>query len=205
MAKMRDIAGRLFSRLRGTAARSRYASVVQRKIESSPQAARQRRLAELGITPFTPEPQSQKSREERLIDMGIIPVIGGGAAAPTLADAEWIPVQSSNVAAVRWVGGAWGLQVKFLNGYEYEYQTGLQTFNMMLAASSKGKFVWWMRIANIPYHRLVGGKNLQTVMYPFGGEKKGGKVRYPKKAIGPFYKHWDTPGYHPPGTEQPKK
>lgn len=122
---------------------------------------------------------------------------------------NWIPVSSSNVEAVRWVGGTWGLQVMFLPKKSwprstYEYNVGYTTFRAMMDASSKGSFVWGMRRAQIPYHRLSGGRGgLKTILYPFGGIRKGKRVRYPKKAIGKYFKHWATPGYHPPGTHKP--
>lgn len=123
-------------------------------------------------------------------------------------ETDWIPVSSSNVEAIRWVGGSWGLQVKFLAkkrwpSSTYEYNVGYSTFQAMLESSSKGHFVWEMRWARIPYHRIAGGRGgVRTIIYPFGGTKFFGKVRYPKKAVGPFYKHWATPGYHPPGTHK---
>ena len=128
---------------------------------------------------------------------------------------DWIPVSSSNVEAIRWVGGQYGLQVRFLAkkrwpSSTYEYNLGYSTFRAMLEASSKGKFVWAMRHANIPYRRIAGGiGGTRTIVYPFGGTRKGAKVRYPTGpkafAVGPYYKNWATPGYHPPGTEQPRR
>ncbi len=123
-------------------------------------------------------------------------------------ETDWIPVTSTNVEAIRWVGGTWGLQVKFLAkkswpSSTYEYNTGYGTFKAMMQSASKGHFVWEMRWAMLPYHRIAGGNGgVKTIIYPFGGTKFGGpkgKVRYPKIAKGPFYKHWATPGYHPPG------
>lgn len=123
----------------------------------------------------------------------------------------WIPVSSSNVEAIRWVGGQYGLQVKFLAkkhwpSSTYEYLVGYSTFLEMQEANSKGKFVWGMRYARIPYRRIAGGRGgLKTIIYPFGGirMKKGKKaLKFPKMAVGEYYKHWATPGYHPPGTHK---
>ena len=63
-------------------------------------------------------------------------------------DADWVPVASSNVdriayrAAVGW-GETPVLAVRFLSGACYlYYDVPLHVFTDMLAAASKGRFVW---------------------------------------------------------------
>lgn len=68
--------------------------------------------------------------------------------------AGWIPVKSSNVAAIRWVGGdAWGLQVEFKDGARYEYDAPESVYDDFFSASSKGKFVYY-RLRGYGYRKI---------------------------------------------------
>lgn len=103
----------------------------------------------------------------------------------------WIPVSSSNVEAVRWVGGNYGLQVRFLSkGWEYGYHVPYETYEAMLAAPSKGSFVWYaLRNTGVPYTRLTVGIAPSRLAYNFG-RTVGGKfnrelLRNPKFKINP--------------------
>lgn len=59
----------------------------------------------------------------------------------------WIPADSSNVHAYRWVGGEYGLEVRFLDhksggpGSYYAYKVAFSVYDDMFDAPSKGKFV----------------------------------------------------------------
>lgn len=196
---LRDTAGRLLSRLRGTAARNRYASAVQQKIDAvraaqgQAQAKAESRL-DRGLAGIRRERQTgeafsdlrrelrqqqAKQFEQARADIGI----GAIGSAPDFSGidpedltTEWIPVQSSNVGAIRWVGGDYGLQVRFKKkGWEYAYRVPYSTFQDMLEASSKGSFVWYaLRIPGVPYTRLTAGIAPSRLAYNFG-RTVGGK------------------------------
>lgn len=177
---LRDRFGRLLSRLRATrpsvverqraAADARLAKFSGQARAVSEQGKRERRLRQLGIESAGFDARDQQSKQNRLAELGI-------TAAPEVTrdidpedlTTDWIPVSSSNVDAIRWVGGHWGLQVRFKKkGWEYAYHVPYSTFDEMLSASSKGKFVWYMRNAGIPYHRLTAGISPTRLAYPFG-------------------------------------
>lgn len=94
-------------------------------------------------------------------------------AEPTIAEVtpyrpEWILVSSSNVEKMRWVGGSWGLQVGFKNGYLYEYAVAYTTYLEMLESPSKGKFVWWMRRSGVAYRRYNPRTIPPRIIYRWG-------------------------------------
>jgi hypothetical protein len=112
---------------------------------------REQRLRDLGITPA---PEALPGwRRQKLDELGITDADADLAA-------EWVEVESSNVEAIRWVGGEYGLQVRFLPkgrhmGSEYEYAAPRSIYEDMLEADSKGQFVWHvLRADNVPYRRL---------------------------------------------------
>jgi hypothetical protein len=81
---------------------------------------------------------------------------------------EWQTVSSSNVEKMRWVGGSWGLQVGFRNGYLYEYAVAYTTYLEMLESSSKGRFVWWMRRSGVAYRRYNPTSIPPRIIYRWG-------------------------------------
>lgn len=98
------------------------------------------------------------------------------APTPESEDTDWIPVTSTNVAAIRWVGGGYGLLVRFLpdpdgTSWEYGYAQPYTQFVAMLKAPSKGRFVWEMRWAKVPYIRIQGSATKPgggRLLYKFG-------------------------------------
>ena len=134
----------------------------------SPEARRLARLRELGITP-APE----VDRERRLRELGIEEIDFNPWEEPTEEEAgpyapAWIPVSSSNVEKMRWVGGNWGLQVGFRNGYLYEYAVGHSVYLEMLESGSKGSFVWWMRRSGVAYRRWNPKTIPPRIIYRWG-------------------------------------
>lgn len=87
---------------------------------------------------------------------------------PSSLEVPWILVSSSNVEAIRWVGGSWGLNVSFKNGYLYEYSVGYNAYVQMLNAPSKGQFVWMMRRSAVPYRRYQPSSIPPQIIYRFG-------------------------------------
>lgn len=186
MPGLRDRFGRLISRVRGTQATSRnqYASVIARKIE---EAKANRDSGQARADSYLDRLRIERERRERIQqvirqgredirndvrqmtndsepEMGIARDVG-----PENWEVPWIPVSSSNVEAIRWVGGNWGLQVRFKKkGWEYEYHVGHGAFQQMLHAPSKGQFVWWLRRSKVPYHRLTAGTGPSTLAYEWG-------------------------------------
>jgi hypothetical protein len=72
---------------------------------------------------------------------------------------RWQPVKSSNVEAIRWIAGN-NLEVKFLakgnqpsSVYRY-FGVPVSVFEKMLAAPSKGKFVWQELRGRYLYKRI---------------------------------------------------
>lgn len=135
--------------------------------------AKARGRAEAGLGTFRTEPDTSGIDQENL-------------------NAPWIPVSSSNVEAIRYVGGNYGLQVRFKSkGWEYAYYDptpGL--YEDMLAAPSKGQFVWYrLRLGGVPYTRLTGGISPSRLAYNFGRTTGGtfGRelLRNPKFKIRP--------------------
>jgi hypothetical protein len=142
---------------------------VKRKIKEDLAKAKAKALEELGQ--FRVEPDTSGIDPEDLSQ-------------------PWTPVSSSNVAAIRWVGGDYGLQVRFLKkGWEYAYRVPHSTYEDMLAAPSKGQFVWYaLRIPGVPYTRLTAGIAPSRLAYNFG-RTVGGKynrelLRNPAFALG---------------------
>lgn len=107
------------------------------------------RLASLGFTQDADTADAaQAYREQRLRDLGVDDADRDEAA-------PWVPVRSSNVAAVRWVGGRFGLQVRFLNGGVYEYDAGEDAYDDLFAAGSKGRWVAkHLKDRGVPYRKL---------------------------------------------------
>lgn len=72
----------------------------------------------------------------------------------------WIPVTSSNVAAIRWAEGhEYPLEVKFRAKGRwpetiYAYRVPFAVYDDMFAASSQGKFVWNV-LRHYPYRRMA--------------------------------------------------
>lgn len=64
----------------------------------------------------------------------------------------WLPVESSNVAAIRRVGGS--LHVKFLSGAVYSYYDAGDRLKEMADSPSKGQYVWRVLRKGYPYSRL---------------------------------------------------
>jgi KTSC domain len=94
-------------------------------------------------------PQTREGdRAERLHEYGIT-----GA-----EETEWrTDFASSNVAAFRWIpDDPYPLQVRFLNGMTYGYVAGQSIFEEMVAAPSKGKFVYHvLKRGGYPYRLLA--------------------------------------------------
>ncbi len=178
---LRDIAGRLLSRLRGTAARNRYASIVQQKI----QVARSQEELRGFLKELPLNKRAQRQAAQRGLESGTLPQGREelGIEIPLNeqqieAQLGWQSVSSSNVEAIRWVGGNWGAQVKFLAkknspSSEYEYFATFQEFLDLKNASSKGKHIWQWRREGKPYHRISGGRGKETIMYPWGQVSAG--------------------------------
>lgn len=182
---LRDRFGRLLSRLRGSAAaRNPYASTVQRKIAATPAPTRgiapQRVAAESQFAELERQIKADRERafrEAQGIEAEFAREIGGVEIPLNEQQIEaakgWQQVLSSNVEAIRWVGGNWGCQVRFLAkknspSSEYEYFVGFDDFLSLKNAASKGKKIWEWRRAGIPYHRIAGGRGVETIMYPQG-------------------------------------
>lgn len=56
---------------------------------------------------------------------------------------KWLPVQSSNVAEIRYDPDESELQIRFLNGGYYQYQdVSVREAESLARSSSKGKWVW---------------------------------------------------------------
>lgn len=92
----------------------------------------------------------------------------------------WISVSSSNVDAVRWVGGSHGLNVRFKGGWLYFYQVPYSTFRAMVESTSKGKFIWMLRNTGVPYKREKPATIPPKIIYPFGSiGRSSGAVRTP--------------------------
>jgi hypothetical protein len=73
---------------------------------------------------------------------------------------DWVSVTSSNVQAIAYRAGVGGparqiLAVRFRNGSEYHYyDVPLADYLDMLAASSKGRFVWSRLRDQYPFERV---------------------------------------------------
>ena len=136
------------------------------------QRYREEQLRKLGIVPAPEVERARKLAEFGLeeIDNFLIPP---STAEPAIAEVtpyspEWIGVSSSNVEKMRWVGGPWGLQVQFRNGYQYEYAVPYTTYLEMLESGSKGRFVWWMRRSGIAYRRWNPTNIPPRIIYRWG-------------------------------------
>lgn len=188
---LRDRFGRLLSRLRATQpsvverqraavdARLAKFSGHARQVAAAERQQRQnkQRLADLGITPVDRE-TAQEIREARLRELGVEPTnifepdfIPTGP--PDEGESEkgpgvWIRVASSNVKMIRYVGGVYGLEVIFLNGYWYGYEGDFSLFKSMLESGSKGSFVWHMRNTGVPYVRYDPTTIPPRIIYTFG-------------------------------------
>lgn len=142
--------------------------VVPPRDKQRESSERERRLRELGIVPAPEVGQWPKLNE-----YGIEQVTDGVPTDPSAQGhdfyGEWISVASSNVDAIRWVGGQWGLQVRFKNGYKYEYRVAWSMYDQMLNAGSKGSFVHSMMKAGVPYRRWVPSSVPPQIKFPFGG------------------------------------
>lgn len=76
-------------------------------------------------------------------------------------ETAWIPVQSSNVQAIRWMPDhPYPLQVRFRStklhpASIYGYQTPFEIYDDFFAAPSMGRFVWnVLRGSGYPYRKL---------------------------------------------------
>lgn len=197
---MRDIAGRLLSRLRGTAAQNRYASIVRQKIEQQRAIGSTARQAEARQTSGERkttadlmrefEAEIKRGYEQRIKSELLLPTgipgqegrLGPLNAQQIEAELGWQHVSSSNVEAIRWVGGNWGTQVRFKAkksspSSEYEYFGTFEDFLELKNASSKGKKIWAWRREQKPYHRIAGGRGKETIMYPWGQAATTGEPR----------------------------
>lgn len=90
------------------------------------------------------------------IDVGALRRGGVSAVMGTFRGVEMTPVVSSNVAAVGYKESANELYISFLNGSVYVYRgVDASVHTQLLAAPSKGKFVWREIRDVYPYDQLV--------------------------------------------------
>lgn len=67
------------------------------------------------------------------------------------ASDQWVGVDSSNVAKIRYDAAARVLWVQFLDGSTYYYNGVTETIAIsMYNSGSHGKFVWWLRRNGYP-------------------------------------------------------
>lgn len=106
-----------------------------------------------------PAPEAQEHfRRQRIRDLGLVDP-------DATYDVDWLHIswgsvhsdRSTNVDAVRWVGGSlYPLQVRFLSGAIYEYQTDVGTYVELQTGPSAGKGVWdLLRRPGVPYRRVA--------------------------------------------------
>lgn len=138
-----------------TPTRGKLVRVLNEKGKAKLELQRLKRLAELGIEEIEPIRIEPSTVSEQFI--------------PTEKfEPVWIVVSSSNVQRIRWVGGVWGLQVDFKNGYRYEYAVPFSIYLEMLTTPSKGKFVWWMRRSGVAYRRYNPTSIPPRIIYRWG-------------------------------------
>ncbi len=190
----------LFSKMFGRSAKNPYASIVAKKIQSiskTPKVSRAEKekssydqfLEMKGRIKKDQEAAFKKAKEETLDRQE--PLTDPDDKKGDMLLTDWISVSSSNVDAIRWVGGEFGLNIRFLSGWLYYFAVPYAMFESMLNAPSKGKFVWQLRRSQVPYRRELPASIPPKILYPWGAVGvPGGVATYPSPP--PSYnQNWD--------------